>query len=188
MKPRPAWLMTAAALGALAAVTVSGVRAQPPQTAGPAQVKDGDSILLAGPGNRQTEIRLYGIDAPELAQTCHGSQTSGEARALPPGEYNCGLRAYYYLRLLTEGLETRCRPIDRDRLDRTVAACETAGRDLAEEMLRAGFAVLYDRYRHLAPALIARYRAAEAEAKAARRGLWAGRFESPEAWRRRRQP
>jgi endonuclease YncB( thermonuclease family) len=48
--------------------------------------------------------------------------------------------------------------------------------DLAEALVRAGHALGYARNN--------RYAAAEREAREARRGLWAGSFESPAAWRR----
>ena len=38
-------------------------------TTGPARVIDGDTIVIAG-----ERIRLHGIDAPEMKQTCHTSK------------------------------------------------------------------------------------------------------------------
>ena len=55
---------------------------------GNATAKDGDSLVLNG-----TEVRLHGIDAPELHQSCNG----------PAGEYPCGREALQELRNLLDG-------------------------------------------------------------------------------------
>ena len=46
-------------------------------------------------------------------------------------------------------------------------------------MVRAGYARDYARHSK------GRYAAAERDARAARRGIWAGEFEDPAAWRKR---
>lgn len=56
-------------------------------------------------------------------------------------------------------------------------AVRAGGVDLGEAMVRAGWAVEYRTFSHGA------YAAAEAQAKAAKRGLWAGTFEPPSAYR-----
>jgi endonuclease YncB( thermonuclease family) len=53
------------------------------------------------------------------------------------------------------------------------------GRDLGDAMVRAGHALDYARHSG------GRYAEAERAARAAKRGIWAGGFEEPEAWRRR---
>jgi hypothetical protein len=49
---------------------------------------------------------------------------------------------------------------------------------VGEHLVRAGWAIDYREYSRGA------YAAPEREARAAKRGLWAGRFEEPAAWRR----
>ena len=49
-------------------------------------------------------------------------------------------------------------------------------------MVRQGHAVVYERY--LAKEMRESYLAAEAEPKAAKRGIWAGTFIEPAKWRR----
>jgi endonuclease YncB( thermonuclease family) len=68
-----------------------------------------------------------------------------------------------------------CTVEGRDRYRRALAVCRAGQTDLNAEMVRLGAAVAYidPRYRHL-----------EQEARAARRGIWAGAFERPEDWRR----
>src|SRR5690606_31765339 len=60
---------------------------------------------------------------------------------------------------------------------RIVAHCTKGNADLAAEMAREGYAVAYRRYSR-------DYVDEENEARAARRGLWAGEFTPPDEWRR----
>jgi endonuclease YncB( thermonuclease family) len=71
-----------------------------------------------------------------------------------------------------------CWPLDTDIFGRTVATCQVNGRDLGNIMVRRGQAIAYVRYS-------SKYLAAEAEARQAKRGLWAGSFEEPEDFRHR---
>lgn len=127
--------------------------------AGPARVIDGDSLVVDG-----VEIRLEGIDAVELHQTC--------TRAGRP--WQCGIEAAQALRNAVAGRDVACRPRERDRYGRTVAACQAGGLDLGAAMVKGGFAVSYGGYQ-----------ADEREARDARRGVWASSFEQPAAWRAR---
>jgi endonuclease YncB( thermonuclease family) len=131
----------------------------------PVRLADGDSFSL---GNQR--YRLYGIDAPELHQEC----TDARGRPWP-----CGTRARSELRRIIGTHPVECRTISTDRYGRNVAVCHAGGRDLAEEMVRAGFAAIIDRRGSQNP-----YGAAQAEARADKRGLWAGRFDTPGDWRR----
>jgi endonuclease YncB( thermonuclease family) len=137
-----------------------------PRLTGPARVLDGDSLALAG-----EQIRLFGIDAPEGRQACR----DGAGR-----RYACGRVAARALAAATAGRTVACTRLERDRYDRQVALCAADGRDLGEAMVRAGLAVELPEYSQ------GRYTAAEHEARAARRGLWAGTFERPAEWRRGR--
>lgn len=131
----------------------------------PVRLADGDSFSLG-----QQRYRLYGIDAPELHQEC----TDARGRAWP-----CGIRARSELRRIIGTHPVECRILSTDRYGRYIAVCHVAGRDLAEEMVRAGFATIIDRRGSQNP-----YRAAQAEARADKRGLWAGTFHTPSDWRR----
>jgi endonuclease YncB( thermonuclease family) len=132
---------------------------------GPARVADGDSLEIAG-----RRVRLFGIDAPELHQDCR----MADGRA-----YDCGAAARRALTELVGSQPVTCAPVGTSH-DRAVALCRAGGRDLSEELVRAGHALELPNFSR------GRYRAAEREAKAARRGLWAGSFEEPAAWRRER--
>jgi endonuclease YncB( thermonuclease family) len=115
------------------------------------------------------QIRLFGIDAPEGRQVCR----DGAGRP-----YRCGRVAARALAAATAGRMVACTRLERDRYDRQVALCAADGRDLGEAMVRAGLAVELPEYSQ------GRYTAAEHDARAARRGLWAGTFERPAEWRR----
>jgi endonuclease YncB( thermonuclease family) len=135
---------------------------------GRARAVDGDSIDIAG-----ARVRLLGIDAPELHQSCRDA--AGD-------DYACGRDAARALADLVRGRTVTCTPLDHDRYDRDVVRCRADGRDLGEAMVRMGHAVELARFSAGA------YAEAQREARAARRGIWAGRFEEPAEWRRRNPP
>ena len=68
------------------------------------------------------------------------------------------------------------------RYGRPIVTAYDGGRDLHLELLEQGWAVAYRQY--LPDPLKSAYLAAEAGAKAAKRGLWQGKFIVPSAWRR----
>lgn len=130
-------------------------------TYGIARSIDGDSLRV---GN--TEIRLFGIDAPEWDQTC---QRAGKAWA-------CGQAAAEQLSKLVTGKDVRCVAVDKDDHGRTVARCTVGGMDVNRTMVALGYAVAFRRYS-------SDYVSAEASAKANKRGIWAGTFSMPQAYR-----
>ena len=107
------------------------------------------------------KVRLFGIDAPEMRDWPLGAHARAEMDKLVPA---AGVA------------RVTCRVLDRDSHGRPVALC-AAGlhRDLGAAMIAAGGAVPHRLYLHGPDApvgLAARYDAAEAEARAARRGIW----------------
>jgi endonuclease YncB( thermonuclease family) len=131
--------------------------------AGEASVTDGDGLRIG-----DERIRLWGIDAPELDQQCRRNRTV----------YACGTEARDALERLVDAGAPSCERLYEDPYGRTVARCSVAGVDLGAEMVRLGLAVDFRRYSKGA------YADEEAQARAARRGLWAGEFEVPAQWRR----
>ncbi|THK38600.1 thermonuclease family protein [Ensifer sp. MPMI2T] len=125
---------------------------------GAATASDGDSLRLDG-----RRIRLEGIDAPEISQTCR----RGEAT------WDCGGEARERLKTLISGLATACRLHGHDRYGRDLGVCEAGQRDLGREMVLSGYAVSYGRYQN-----------EEDVAREGRVGLWSGDFVRPQAWRR----
>lgn len=126
---------------------------------------DGDSLNL-GDGNR---IRLYAVDAPELAQTCLRADET---------QWPCGKWAQEQLAAMIDGGTVECATIDRDRYGRKVARCANAGADdIGAALVRKGAAVAL-RIDGKRP-----YAMEEAEAQKAGRGIWQGAFQIPSAWR-----
>jgi endonuclease YncB( thermonuclease family) len=130
--------------------------------AGPATVTDADTIVIGG-----VTVRLDGVDAPEARQTCeHGGQP-----------WACGAEATQALRGFLGGRHVSCEGLGQDRFGRTLGRCWVGGEDVNAWLVREGWAVAYTRYSW-------RYVPQEALARVERRGIWAGRFDTPEEWRR----
>jgi endonuclease YncB( thermonuclease family) len=144
-------------------VLSSGATAQPLQ--GTASVIDGDTLEIHG-----QRIRLFGVDAPEGRQTC---DRDGKA-------WRCGQQAALALADKIGRRPIACRERDRDRYRRIVAICYLDGEDLNGWLVRQGWALDYRQYSK------GRYAAEEAEARSGRRGVWAGTFQKPWEWRRKR--
>ncbi|ARQ00879.1 thermonuclease family protein [Pseudorhodoplanes sinuspersici] len=126
---------------------------------------DGDSFRIG-----EYRYRLHGIDAPELHQECKDI----DGRVWP-----CGTRARTELRRIIATDPLECRSVTTDRFGRIVATCLAGSRDIAEEMVRAGYAIASGRHGAPSP-----YEDAQRQARDAKRGIWAGTFETPREWRR----
>ncbi|RMD82305.1 MAG: thermonuclease family protein [Candidatus Dadabacteria bacterium] len=131
---------------------------------GPVTVIDGDTIEI---GERR--VRLFGIDAPEVAQMC---RRRGGTR------WPCGQYATVALDRLAGGKRATCTVRNTDSYGRAIAVCTSEGRDLGREQVRAGWAIAYRRYSR-------RYEQDEAAARRAGKGIWQGDFEPPWRWRER---
>ncbi len=154
-----------APLAAVAALVIWAVLPPglpPGPVTGRSRVIDGDTLDVA---NRR--IRLVGIDAPERAQQC----TDASGQASP-----CGETSRRTLDDLVGRGPVTCLPIELDRYGRVIATCDFRGADLGEVMVTAGQAIANGRYAPM-----------ESEARAARRGIWASRFDTPAEWRRTHQ-
>jgi endonuclease YncB( thermonuclease family) len=149
-------------LVAIAAIAVVVGLLQPPgeALAGRAEAVDGDTLRIGA-----TRIRLTGLDAVELEQSC--TDATGQ-------DWACGKAARAFLAEAVAGTTTRCRSDGRDRYGRTLAKCAVGGDDLGEAMVRGGWAVAD-----------LEYSLALADARLKQRGIWAGRFDDPAAWRQR---
>ena len=134
---------------------------------GRSTVIDGDTIAVEGTAPR---IRLDAIDAPESAQPCFDAKGA---------RYLCGARAAEVLsEIIGRNGRVTCTEKEKDRYGRIVAVCFTGATDINRELVRRGWAIEFKRYSD------GRYADAEAEAKAAKAGLWASTFEEPAAWRK----
>lgn len=127
------------------------------QYVGVARVVDGDSLIMQG-----EKLRLVGIDAPELSQTCLNE--NGVA-------YGCGKVAKTVLQTLID-VSLRCVGNQRDRYQRLLVQCNTASIDINRAMVHRGWAVAYGRFEREAFV-----------AKNQKSGLWSGEFQAPKIWR-----
>ncbi len=118
------------------------------------------------------EVRLHGIDAFELRQTCTG--LDGEP-------WPCGNSGKEYLKEVIRDEPVTCfgggPGQGQDRYGREIALCYLGDRNLSEEIVRVGLALAFRRYSDA-------YVEAEEWAHAQRVGVWAGSFVPPWDWRR----
>lgn len=119
---------------------------------------DGDSVVVAG-----IEMRLLGIDAPELFQTC------GEWSAV----YACGAKAKQHLLQLIGNKPITCKYNKFDKYHRALAYCYLGDTLLNLQMIKDGWAVSYYSFKK-----------AEAAAKKAKIGIWQSNFMQPKIWRK----
>jgi endonuclease YncB( thermonuclease family) len=148
-------LSTAVALLALSAAATETL-------SGRARVVDGDTVEVRGPV-RTTRVRLHGIDAPALAQSC----TRGGA------SYSCGVEARHALEDIIGSAELSCQPKGKGPDGVMTATCYAGDRDIGRELVRAGHAVT----RHAA--VPSPYALEQDQARTMRRGLWSGTFQAP---------
>ncbi len=126
-------------------------------------ITDGDTLTLLDANNRQHTIRLAEIDTPE-----RGQPYANKARQA--------------LSALVFQKQVSVRVVDVDKYDREVGRIYVGDTDVSAELIRQGAAWAYRDYLRDESLL-----AIEAEAKAAKRGIW-GLSESqqvpPWEWRR----
>ncbi|MGK6315008.1 thermonuclease family protein [Neorhizobium sp. DT-125] len=125
---------------------------------GPFYAIDGDTLSAGG-----ERLRLQGIDAPELDQTCEDDRGRS---------WECGKEARRLLARLTADARTECLGRDRDRYRRLLVRCHAGTENINAVLVRRGLAIASGRYAD-----------EQVAARRERQGLWAGRFESPQDWR-----
>lgn len=152
------------AVGVLAAVIqlagpAGGLAAEP---AGHVSVIDGDTLQVNG-----RIIQLFGIDAPELGQSCFHDGSW----------YQCGLTAAFELQKLIELENTMltCAPPPQPALPST-EVCQVGHMDVATVLLEGGYAFAL-------PTAGPEYLAAQTTARQGRLGVWHTEQVSPAEWR-----
>jgi endonuclease YncB( thermonuclease family) len=154
----------------LVAILVAGPVVAAPVEWKVVSVHDGDTLTAVDAANVQHKVRLQGIDAPEIGQPFGTKARDGLAR-------------------LTLRKVVRVNVHDHDRYGRVLADIEADGQGVNRTMVADGMAWHYARY-----SKDAGLAAAERDARAARRGLWADKAPvAPWEWRatekdRKRQP
>src|SRR5690606_13076134 len=110
-------------------------------------------------------IRMTGIDAPEMQQTCKSRLRT----------WNCGESATEALKKKVGWAKLRCRKNGVDRYKRILGTCYLNEDNLNEWMVREGWAITYRNDRS--------YQAAEVLARQNRQGIWDSTFDVPWVWR-----
>ena len=154
------------AAGALAARPAAAV-----EITGPAHVLDANSVEIGG-----RPIQFYGIEAPPESQMC---ERAGAA-------WRCGQDASWALAEKLERHWLLCDTLPGGSADISRAICYLGGRqgiDVGAWLVEQGWA-LADRSGAARDGTD--YLAQEQSAQRAGRGLWAGKFDPPAAWRARR--
>ena len=128
-------------------------------------VVDGDSLRI-GP----RDVRLKGIDAVELRQSCIGADGA---------QWSCGVEARQALQDVVARGDLRCQASEDDRFGRAIASCSVTGMsDVAAALVSAGWAVSGDGAR------AGDYADEQGQAKSAGKGIWRGTFQRPAEWRK----
>ena len=115
-------------------------------------VSDGDTITVLSADKTQHKIRLYGIDCPEKAQ-------------------DFGQKAKQFTSDMVFGKVVDVEAIDIDRYGRTVGMVSINGQSLNEELVRAGYAWVYNQY--CKKPFCAQWGLLQQQARANKKGLWA---------------
>ncbi len=131
---------------------------------GDARVIDGMTLEVQG-----QRLRLFGIDAPDLKQTCRWPN-----KVIP-----CGQVSRTAMMDLVAQTRVVCAPLDQKRTGVRLARCRAGGFDIGANMVHTGWALAFR------PESVA-YVETENKAKKARRGLWKGDFTLPWEWRQNR--
>jgi len=120
-------------------------------------VYDGDTILLATRAQDRMKVRLYGIDAPEIAIADRPGQPFGAV-------------ARRTLMYKVMGRPVSVEEVEIDQYQRVVAVIRYDGRDINREMVSEGMAWAYRQY--LQGPYAAEYVGAEELARSRHKGLW----------------
>ncbi|MBP5404005.1 MAG: thermonuclease family protein [Elusimicrobiaceae bacterium] len=127
-------------------------------------VADGDTLTILNAENKQTKIRLYGIDAPEKAQ-------------------DFGNVSREYLAGLVAGKTIEVTVVDVDQYGRSVGRIKVDGKEVTEELLKAGMVWVYTSYCKIPECKS--WKELETQAKAAKIGLWSNpTAQEPWLWRK----
>lgn len=152
-------------LGAFCAAQIAGGALAGP-VIGTARVIDGDTLVVG-----TVTVRLHGIDAPEMGQTCRDAEGVGT---------DCGAVARDRLSELADNRAVTCRGDASDAYGRRLAVCGTAeAPDLGAALVREGLAWAFVRYAE-------DYRDLERDARRRQAGLWSGSAEPPWDYRAKR--
>lgn len=139
------------------------------QVAGEARVVDGDTLVIG-----TIKVRLEGIDAPEIEQTCSRSVLG----RWTIGTWKCGREAADHVARLARDRTVHCESRGNDAFGRMLGVCTVEGLEINGDLVRQGLAWAFVKYSQ-------RYVAIESEARAAKVGIW--QVDTMPAWEWRAQ-
>ena len=132
---------------------------------GKAKIIDGDTIHIG-----KNKIRLHGIDALEINQTCTIKEKTWE----------CGIESYLALKSIILNNKVQCEIIDVDQYKRLIGKCFVNKIYINQYMVLNGWAIAY-RYYSLD------FIDDEEIAKKNKIGIWKGKFQEPYLFRKQRE-
>ena len=138
-----------------------------------AKVIDGDTLRL-----NDIKIRLYGIDAPEVNQKCYKQFFSFNLLNYNK-KYYCGKETSNKLKVFLKNSKIVCQIKGEDRYKRKIAICFKNSIDINAWLVKEGLAVAYKKYSK-------RYSYLEKQARDQKKGIWAGQFDMPWDWRKKK--
>ena len=162
--------LTLAVFGGVIGAVSMGVFSQLPKNdtfTGVARIIDADLIKVG-----ETDIRLFGIDAPEPTQRCK-QRSRGRAK------WQCGRKAVTQLSKLVNKNQVTCARKGTDNLGRVIAKCSVDQWDIAAYMVREGLA-------WVTPGDPANYAEFQAKAKKSSVGIWRAKTDEPWNYRETR--
>lgn len=128
-----------------------------------ARVVSGDTLNING-----HLFRLYGIDAPEMNQSC--ADASGRA-------YSCGRQAAAWLSSWLQDNTLECKVMQQDANGNMAGTCSLGAYDIGAALVNAGWALAYTKHTDI-------YVPYQQQAENNGSGLWQGEFYMPWDWRK----
>ena len=114
-------------------------------------------------------IRLYGIDVPDVRQSCKTTQGMS---------YACGEQSAVELNAILRNKDVTCNLGDKDMSGMRMATCYVDGDDVAALMVHDGWAIADKKQTQ-------KYVEEEKSAYLRKAGIWNGKFQEPSRWRAR---
>lgn len=120
-------------------------------------IHDGDNMIVIL-GGKEVDVRLYGIDSPEMDQPY-------------------GLKARRFVSRICKGKTVRVESFGHDQYGRTIGMMFIEGKSLNELLIEKGLAWVYKRYCH--KPFCQKWKSLEARAREQEAGLWSDSDPSP---------
>ncbi len=136
---------------------------RPKEVSGPAVVVDGDTLRVG-----ISVVRLWGVDAPEISNCTSPTVPMKPFCGTPQAETS----RTSLERIIGNATQVRCTEVTRDSFGQMMGECFVGRVNIGLEQIRSGNAVAWPSYLRQNAQKAPAYTAAEAEAEAARRGVW----------------